>query len=697
MNTIHPTNPLLDIGNLPRFSEIRSEHITPAIDILLKTAKTTVAHIADPTTIANWTNILDALEAGTEGLNRAWEIIGHLTAVADTPELRAAYNENLPRITEFSTSITQNLALFEKYKAIALSSEFSGLSNSRKKIINNEIRGFRLGGAELSENQKTRFAEIKESQAKLAKAFSDHVLDATNKFSYIVTDIRDLSGLPEEDLEAARATAERDSQNKEGWKFTLHFPSYFPILQYADNRNLRETMFKANVTRASELGPEYGQGDPTWDNTENVIEQLVLRAEEACMLGFKNYAELSLESKMAASPVQVLKFLEDLAKKARHYAEKDWDELCEFATQSLGIHDIQPWDIAYASEKLRQQRYMFSENEVRQYFPLPKVLDGLFRVASKLFDITIKSQVAEVWHPDVRFFRIERNGELIAQFYMDLFSREGKRGGAWMDSARTRKRLHDGKLQTPIAYLVCNFAAPVRNKTALLLHEDVITLFHEFGHTLHHVLTKIEDSAVAGINGVEWDAVELPSQFMENFCWEWDVIEHMTSHVDTGKSLPRTLFDKMIAARNFQSGLIMLRQLMLSDFDMHLHYDFDPHSPMPSVLDLSRNINAKFNVIPQVEFSRWPLTFSHIFSGGYAAGYYSYKWAEVLSADVYSAFEEAARSSGTILDTVTGKRYHDEILAVGGSREAMTSFIAFRGRPPNVDALLRHSGMISKN
>ncbi len=689
MNTPQ-TNPLLDIQGLPRFAEIRPEHVTPAVDVLLAQARAAVDKAADPSTPPTWANILDAVEDGTEGLGRAWEIVGHLNAVADTPALRAAYGDNLPRVTEFSASVGQNLALFEKYKAIAAGQEFADLSPARKKILDNEMRGFRLGGAELPEDQKPRFADIQEAQADLAKRFSDHVLDATNKFSLVVTDEQDLAGLPDDDKAAARAAAQRDGLD--GWKFTLHFPSYFPVLQYADNRALRETLYRANVTRASELCPQFSNGEADWDNTEIVVEQLALRREEAHMLGFKNYAEVSLEPKMAESPAQVLEFLEDLARRARPYAEQDWAELQAFAAESLGIEKLQPWDTTYASEKLRQQRYDFSESEVRQYFPLPKVLDGLFRVAGTLFGVTIRPQDAETWHPDVRFFRIERDGELVAQFYIDLFAREGKRGGAWMDSARTRKRLRNGTLQTPVAYLVCNFPAPVGDKPALLPHDDVITLFHEFGHGLHHMLTQVEDAGVAGINGVEWDAVELPSQFMENFCWEWDVLEHMTAHVETGAPLPRALFDKMLAARNFQSGLMMLRQLVFSDFDMHLHYDFDPHGN-ESVLSLSQRINDRLHVTPQADFSRWPNTFSHIFAGGYAAGYYSYKWAEVLSADVYAAFEEAAKVSGSVLDTATGARYRDEILAVGGSREAMASFIAFRGRAPEVDALLRHSGM----
>lgn len=690
MNTA-ATNPLLDFSGLTRFSEIRPEHVTPAIDVLLAQAKTAVDKAADPATPSTWHDVVEALEDGTEGLARAWSIVGHLNAVADTPALREAYGENLPRVTEFWSSLGQNLALYEKYKAIATGNEYAGLSAARKKILENELRGFRLGGAELPEADKPRFAQIQERQAALSKAFSDHVLDATNAFSLLVADEAELSGLPDDVKTAAREAAQRDG--KPGWKFTLHFPSFFPVLQYADNRQLRETLYRANVSRASELAPAQGTGPADWDNTANITEQLALRREEAQMLGFANYAEVSLEPKMAESPAQVLGFLEDLARRARPYAEKDWAELRAFAAESLGLATLEPWDIAYASEKLRQQRYAFSENEVRQYFPEPKVIDGLFRVASTLFGVRFKPDTAQTWHPDVRFYRIEdAQGKLVAQFYLDLYAREGKRGGAWMDDARGRKHRADAALQTPVAYLTCNFPAPVGGKPALFTHDDVITLFHEFGHGLHHMLTQVDEAAVSGINGVEWDAVELPSQFMENFCWEWDVLAHMTSHAQTGEPLPRTLFDKMVAARNFQSGLMMLRQIVFSDFDMHLHFDFDPEGTL-SVLDLSRQINDRLHVLPQPSFSRWPNTFSHIFAGGYAAGYYSYKWAEVLSADAYAAFEEAAQRTGTVLDPAIGARYRDEILAVGGSRQAMASFKAFRGREPSVDALLRHSGM----
>ncbi|PCE27421.1 oligopeptidase A [Paraburkholderia acidicola] len=685
-------NPLLDFSDLPRFGEIRPEHVTPALDVLLANASAAVERASAPVTPASWVDIVEPVEHATEPLSRAWGVVGHLNAVADTPELRAAYGENLQRVTEFWSSVGQNLALYEKYKAIAASGDFPTLTGERRKILDNALRDFRLSGAELPEDQKPHFAELQERQAALSKAFSDHVLDATNAYAYVVTNETELAGLPEDVVAAAREAAERDG--KEGWKFTLHFPSYFPVMQYSENRAMREAMYRAYVTRASELGAAYGSGKPEWDNTANLAEQLTLRAEEAHMLGYPNFAEVSLAPKMAESPAQVMAFLEDLATRARPHAEQDWKELREFAASELGLSDLQPWDMTFASERLRQQRYAFSENEVKQYFPEDAVFRGLFKVIETLFDVRIRPDDATVWHPDVRFFRVEnQDGGLVAQFYLDLYAREGKRGGAWMDDARARHKLAHGGVQTPVAYLTCNFSAPVGGKPACFTHDEVITLFHETGHGLHHMLTRVDELGVSGINGVEWDAVELPSQFMENFCWEWDVLSDMTSHVDTAKPLPRELFDKMLAAKNFQSGLGTARQIVFSMFDMRLHTDFDPAGPT-SANDLAREINERFHVIPQASFSRWPNTFSHIFAGGYAAGYYSYKWAEVLSADAYAAFEEAAHASnGSVLDVATGTRYRKEILEVGGSRPAMESFKAFRGREPDIDALLRHNGM----
>ncbi|HTH60361.1 MAG TPA: M3 family metallopeptidase [Paraburkholderia sp.] len=692
MATTPSDNPLLDFTGLPRFGEIRPEHVTPALDVLLADAKAAVERAAQPSTPAQWSDVVEPVERASEPLSRAWGVIGHLNAVADTPELRAAHAENLPRVTEFWASVGQNLALYEKYKAIAGSDAFGLLSGERRKILDNSLRDFRLSGAELPEDQKPRFAQLQERQAALSKAFSDHVLDATNAYAYFATDETELAGLPDDVIAAAREAAERE--DKPGWKFTLHFPSYFPVMQYSENRAMREAMYRAYVTRASELGPTYGNGKPDWDNTDIIAEQLALRAEEAKMLGYNNFAEVSLTPKMAESPQQVMSFLDDLATRARPHAEKDWQELREFAAGELGLADLQPWDMAFAAERLRQKRYSFSENEVKQYFPEDFVLQGLFKVTETLFGVRIRDDSAPVWHPDVRFFRVENlDGTLVAQFYLDLYAREGKRGGAWMDDARSRRKLDTSGVQTPVAYLTCNFSAPVGGKPACFTHDEVITLFHEFGHGLHHMLTRVDELGVSGINGVEWDAVELPSQFMENFCWEWDVLSGMTSQVDTAKPLPRALFDKMLAAKNFQSGLGTLRQIVFSMFDMALHVDFDA-SQGKSANDLAREINERYHVVPQAPFSRWPDTFSHIFAGGYAAGYYSYKWAEVLSADAYAAFEEAAKLANTsVLDVATGTRYRREILEVGGSRPAMESFKAFRGREPNIDALLRHNGM----
>jgi len=691
-------NPLLDVSGLPRFTDIRAEHVTPALDVLLAAGREAVQQAISAETPARWDTVIDALQRATEPLGRAWSVVGHLSSVADTPALRAAHGENLGRMTEFYSSIGQNLALYEKYKTID-ATEGATLSPTRRKVLDDSLRDFRLSGAELPEDQKPRFAALQEQQAALSKQFSDNVLDATNAFAQWVTDPAHLAGLPDDAVAAARQAAQTHVEDaaeptpREGWKFTLHFPSYFPVIQYADHRPLREAMYRAYVSRASELSPEYGQGKAEWDNTGIIREQLGLRAEEAHMLGMANFAELSLASKMADSPAQVIAFLDDMAQRARPFGEADWKALQAFASTQLGFASLEPWDIAYAAEKLRQQRYAFSENEVKQYFPEAKVLGGLFGLIEKLFGVQIKPDQAPVWHPDVRFFRVETAGKLVAQFYLDPYAREGKRGGAWMDDARARHRLPDGTTQTPIAYLVCNFSPPVGGKSALFTHDEVVTLFHEFGHGLHHMLTAIDELAVSGINGVEWDAVELPSQFMENFCWEWDVVQTLSAHVDSGEPLPRALFDKMIAAKNFQSGLGTLRQVVFSMLDMRIHTDYDPASGT-TVNDLAREINARYHVIDQSTLSRWPNSFSHIFSGGYAAGYYSYKWAEVLSADAYSAFEEAALANGSsVVDPATGQRYRAEILEVGGSRAAMQSFKAFRGREPSIDALLRHNGM----
>lgn len=682
------SNPLLNFDGLPRFDEIRPEHVTPAIETLLNRCKTVVAGLEAPMTDITWDNFVTPLDDCTEQLSRAWGIVGHLSAVVDTPELRAAYNENIPRITEFWTSLSQNLALFKKYKTLRNASSFDSLSPSRQRVIENTLRDFRLGGAELPEDKKKRFAEIQEKTASLSTRFSENVLDATNDFELLIKNVSELSGLPEDILHAAQAAARAD--NKTGYKFTLHFPSFYPVMQYADNRAIRKKMYRANATRASELGT-----NPEWDNTGNINELLRLRKEEALLLGYSNFAEVSLVPKMARTPDEVIAFLEDLAERARPYAEKDLAELKRFGKDELGIDDLQAWDMAYVSEKLRQKRYAFSEQEVRQYFPEPNVLEGLFRLVQTLYSVSILPDTAPVWHKDVKFFRIEKAGKLIGQFYMDLYARPGKRGGAWMDDARSRRMTANG-LQTPVAYLTCNFSSPLekdgKRQPALFTHDEVMTLYHEFGHGLHHLLTKVDELGVSGISGVEWDAVEMPSQFMENFCWEWDVVRHMTSHIDTKEPLPKELFDKMLAAKNYQSGLQMLRQVEFSLADMHLHYDYDPdgQKTAQNVLD---EIRQKYAVVIPPAFNRFLQSFSHIFAGGYAAGYYSYKWAEVLSADVYSAFEESLADGNDLVSPAMGARLLEEILSVGGSRPAIESFTAFRGRQPTIDALLRHNGL----
>src|SRR5450830_1140959 len=686
---ITPTsNPLLDFSGLAQFDVIKPEHVTPAVTSLLAKASALVQELEAPMDQVNWANFVEPLENATEQLGRAWSIVGHLNSVVDTPELRATYNENQPKLVEFWTALGQNLALFEKYKALQAGPEYAGLSAARKKVIDNAVRDFRLSGAELADAQKERFAEIQEKLAALTTRFSENILDATNDFGLLVEDESELSGLPDDVRQAARAAAEKDG--KPGYKFTLHFPSYFPVLQYADQRSLREKIYRANATKASELGAK-----ADWDNTDNMTQILALRHEEAAMLGFANYAELSLVPKMAQSPQEVIAFLEDLGRRARSYGEKDWSELRAFASEQLGLDTLEAWDTTYASEKLREQRYAFSEQEVKQYLPEHTVVTGLFQLTQRLFNVSIRPDSAPVWHSDVKFFRIERDGKLIGQFYLDLYARSGKRGGAWMDDARSRRMTASG-VQTPIAYLVCNFTEPATvdgvRKPALFTHDEVITLFHESGHGLHHMLTQVDEVGVSGISGVEWDAVELPSQFMENFCWEWDVLQHMTAHADTGAPLPRELFDKMTAAKNFQSGLQMLRQVEFSLFDMHIHYDYDA-AGSDNVQTVINHVREQVAVIRPPEFNRFQHSFSHIFAGGYAAGYYSYKWAEVLSADAYSAFEEAAASGDNVVSIETGLRFQKEILAVGGSRPAIESFKAFRGREPSIDALLRHSGM----
>ena len=701
------SNPLLNFGRgIPNYPAIKPADIEPAIALLLQQAEAAVQSALDysstPNTQLSWNNLIEPLEDATEALSRSWGVVSHLNSVADTPALRAAYGAMLPQVTAFFSDLGQNLALYERFKVLQQSPAFKELQPAQQKVLENSLRDFRLGGAELAAAIKPRFAAIQDEQAQLGKAFSDHVLDATDGFFHHVIDQQELHGIPADALAAAADQAKQ--RGLTGWVFTLHFPSYYPVQQYAENRALRRLLCEAYLTRASELGPQYGHGQLAWDNTENMLLQLRLRHEEAQLLGYENYAALSLAAKMAGSVSEVENFLKDIARRAKPFAQTDWDELQDFAKRELnlgndGKEGLQPWDIPFASEKLKQARYAFSENEVKQYFPLPKVLDGLFGLIQTLFAVQILPANLPTWHADVQSFAVnQKDGQTIAYFYLDPYSRSGKRGGAWMDDARGRRELPDGSIQIPVAYLVCNFPPPIEidgiKQEPTITHDDVITLFHESGHGMHHLLTQVGALGVSGINGVEWDAVELPSQLMENFCWEWDVVKNMTAHIDTKAPLPKPLFDKMLAAKNYHNGLGTLRQIVLSLTDWYLHANFDAKDANHSaIIQLAAEINQQLNVLPQAPISRWPNSFSHIFAGGYAAGYYSYKWAEVLSADVYSAFEDAAKVSGSVLDTVIGALYRQEILAVGGSRPAAESFKAFRGRDPSIDALLRHGGL----
>jgi oligopeptidase A len=671
------SNPLLAISDLPAFDQVRPEHVAPAVQQLLGDADAALEKVTQPDFPSDWDSIAKVLDVATEKLGVAWSVVSHLNSVADTPELRAAYNEALPKVTDFWTRLGSDERLYAKYKAI----DAKSLNAEQQQALKNAIRNFVLGGAELQGAAKERFAQIQERSAELSQKFSENALDATDAFAYYATDA-EIAGIPEDVAQAAREAAQ--AEGKAGYKLTLKFPVYMPVMQFAHDRGLRERMYRVYVTRASE------QGDPRYDNTAVMQEILALREEEARLLGYRNFAEVSLVPKMAGSPKEVIDFLRDLARRARPFAEKDVADMREFASRKMDLREPQAWDWTYISERLKEERYSFSEQEVKQYFPAPKALAGLFQIVQTLFEVTIREDTAPVWNPAVAFYRIERNGELVGQFYLDPTARNGKRGGAWMDDARARwLRPDTGKLQTPVAHLVCNFAEGAGGKPPLLTHDDVITLFHEFGHGLHHMLTRVNERDVSGISGVEWDAVELPSQFMENFCWEWGVLKHMTAHVDTGEPLPRALFDKMTAAKNFQSGLATLRQIEFALFDMLLHSEHDPAADFMPLLQQVRN---EVSVLQPPPFNRMAHTFSHIFAGGYAAGYYSYKWAEVLSADAYAAFEETADAEG-LPSVQTGRRYREAILEAGGSRPAMESFKAFRGREPTLDALLRHQGM----
>jgi oligopeptidase A len=683
-NELAAANPLLDFSGLPRFSEIAPEHIAPAVDALIADARAAIERVAAVASHPTWESFVQPLADAEDRLERAWGQVSHLNAVVNTPALREAYNSALPKVTAFNTELAQDERLFAGYRALASSPQAAPFDAGQRKLIDNALRDFRLSGVELRPERKARFKAVDAELASLASRFEDNVLDATNDYALFIDDPGELAGVPSDVLAAASEAAAADG--KEGWKLTLRMPCYLPVLQYAHNRQLRETLYHAFSVRASEFGAMQ------WNNTSLIARILELRREHAELLGYRNYAEVSLVPKMARTPEEVLAFLRDLVARAKPFAEGDIAELSEFAREKLALPQLAAWDLPYVSEKLRQSRYSFSEQEVKQYFPEDRVLAGMFRVVVALFGLDIREGNAATWHSDVRFFDVlDRSGALVGQFYLDLYARPGKRGGAWMDNAINRRRL-GARVQHPVAYITCNFSAPVlRNgnkQAALFTHDEVQTLFHEFGHGLHLLLTRVDVRGVSGLEGVEWDAVELPSQFMENFCWEWEVLEHMSAHADTGAPLPRALFERMLAAKNFQSGMQMVRQLESALFDMHLHYDFDPSRSTP--LDLLRRVRSEVAVVKRPEYDRSPHTFTHIFASGYAAGYYSYKWAEVLSADAYSLFEEQG-----VLSPAAGARFQDEVLARGGSRTALESFIAFRGRPPQIDALLRHNGMSS--
>lgn len=672
------TNPLLDFAAVPRFTEILPEHVSPAVDSVLAEARTVLARVIDVATPARWEAVMVPLSDSTEKISWVWDVVSHLNAVVNTPALRDAYNENLAKLTEFYTELGQNLALFQQVKAIAASADYAQLTPAQQRIVANDVRDFRLSGADLPEAEKARFADIQARLSELSARFAQNVLDATDDFARYVDDAAELAGLPDDTLAMMQAAAEADG--KTGYKLKLHLPFYLPVMQYADHRPLRESLYHAYATRAAEFGK------PDWDNTALIGDTLSLREEEAQLLGFANAAEVSLAAKMADSPAQVMDFLTDMATRAKPFALRDRAELEAFARDTLGLNTLEAWDLAYVSEKLRVARYAFSEQEVKRYFPEPKVLAGLFGLIEILFGVTIAEVALPVWHVDARYYEVRRDGQAVAAFYTDLYAREGKRGGAWMADVRGRKRLADGTIQLPVALLTCNFTAPVGDSPALFTHDEVITLFHECGHGLHHMLTEVDELGVSGINGVEWDAVELPSQFLENFCWEWDVLQGMTAHADSGEPLPRALYDKMLAARHFQSGMQTVRQMELSLFDMKLHAGFAEGGDFMALLAEVRR-DVAVNLPPA--YNRLPHSFTHIFAGGYAAGYYSYKWAEVLSADAYAAFEETGGAN-----PATGAAFQREVLAVGGSRPAMDSFRAFRGREPEIDALLRHTGMV---
>jgi len=675
------TNPLLEITELPQFSKIRPEHVEPAIDQLLAEARQTIERQLQTGGPYTWQTLIEPIDAAEDRLNKAWSPVSHMNSVVNSEAMRDAYNACLGKLSEYSTEVGQNRALYEAYHAIHDSPEFAGLHRAQQKIVNNALRDFHLSGVDLPAEEQARYKEISQQLSKLGSQYEENLLDATNAWQKLLTDAGDLAGLPESALAQAKQAAEAEGKN--GWMINLQFPSYLAVMTYADNRELRREHYEAFCTRASDQGPNAGK----WDNSEVMEQILALRHEKAQLLGFNNYAEYSLATKMADSTGDVVKFLEDLADKSWRQARRDLAELKEFAAEH-GLHDLQAWDIGYYSEKMRQHFYQLSQEEVKTYFPANRVLPGLFAIVEKLYGLQITEITGfDAWHPDVHFYQIvDKDGRLRGRFYLDLYARGKKRGGAWMDDCVSRKKLADG-VQTPVAYLVCNFTPPAGNDPALLTHDEVQTLFHEFGHGLHHMLTQIDYLGVSGISGVEWDAVELPSQFMENWCWEKEALALISGHYQTGEALPDALFEKMLAAKNFQAGMLMVRQLEFSLFDFKMHRDYDP-AKGGRIYQTLQQIRDQVAVVKVPEFNRFAHSFSHIFAGGYAAGYYSYKWAEVLSADAFSLFEENG-----IFDRATGESFLHNILEQGGSDEAMTLFKHFRGREPNIDALLRHNGI----
>ena len=676
------TNPLLEKSDLPQFSKIKPEHIQPAVEQLIQECRKTTEQVLNQPNFS-WENFCQPLAEVNERLSRAWSPVGHLNAVKNSPELREVYQACLPLLAEYGTWVGQHQGLYNAYLQLKNSAEFANYSQAQKKAIENSLRDFELSGISLPPEQQKRYGEIVTRLSELNSQFSNNVLDATMGWEKIVTDENQLKGLPESALQAAKQSA----QNKgvEGYRFTLEIPSYLPVMTYCENRQLREEMYRAFVTRASEQGPNAGK----WDNSSVMEEILTLRVELAKLLGFEHYTDLSLATKMAENPQQVFDFLENLAVRCKPQGEKELAELEEFCKTTENVTALEPWDITFYSEKQKQAQYSINDEELRPYFPEDRVLSGLFELIKRIFNIrAVERFGVDTWHKDVRFFDlIDETDEVRGSFYLDLYAREHKRGGAWMDDCIGRKRKADGSLQKPVAYLTCNFNAPIGDQPALFTHDEVTTLFHEFGHGIHHMLTQIDIGEVAGINGVPWDAVELPSQFLENWCWEEQALAFISGHYQTGEPLPKEKLTQLLKAKNFQAAMFVLRQLEFGLFDFRLHHNYQPNKA-DQILDQLKSVKQQVAVIKGVEWARTPHSFSHIFAGGYAAGYYSYLWAEVLSADAYSRFEEEG-----IFNPTTGKSFLDEILTRGGSEEPMALFERFRGRKPTLDALLRHKGI----